>query len=56
MQLGLGTVAPEPGARLGHRVVKDWYQAHLERLHDDARVRQADLVQLARLAHESPSR
>ena len=28
----------------------DWYQPHLERLHDDARVRRADLDQLARIA------
>ncbi len=27
-----------------------WYQPHLERLHDDARVRRADLDQLARIA------
>ena len=33
-----------------------WYQPHLERLHEDARVRQADLVQLARLAGASSSR
>jgi DNA helicase II / ATP-dependent DNA helicase PcrA len=30
--------------------VIDWYQPQLERLHDDARVRRADLDQLARLA------
>ena len=27
-----------------------WYLPHLERLHDDARIRQADLLQLARMA------
>jgi DNA helicase-2/ATP-dependent DNA helicase PcrA len=27
-----------------------WYQPHLERLHDDARIRSADLAQLAQLA------
>jgi DNA helicase-2/ATP-dependent DNA helicase PcrA len=37
-------------------LVNAWYQPHLERLHDDARVRQADLVQLARLAQAAPSR
>ncbi len=31
-------------------LVKDWYQPHLERLHDDAPVRAADLDQLAQLA------
>jgi DNA helicase-2/ATP-dependent DNA helicase PcrA len=30
--------------------VQRWYQPQLERLHDDARVRQADLAQLARIA------
>ena len=33
-----------------------WYQPHLERLHDDATIRQADLTQLARLAQGSPNR
>jgi DNA helicase-2/ATP-dependent DNA helicase PcrA len=37
-------------------LVNAWYQPHLERLHDDARIRQADLTQLARIAHASPSR
>jgi len=31
-------------------LAKDWYQPHLERLHDDAPVRAADLGQLAQLA------
>jgi DNA helicase II / ATP-dependent DNA helicase PcrA len=34
----------------------DWYQPHLERLHDDARVRRADLDQLARIAGQQPGR
>ena len=33
-----------------------WYQPHLERLHEDAAIRQADLAQLARIAQGSPSR
>ncbi|MEI2414793.1 ATP-dependent helicase [Orrella sp. JC864] len=33
-----------------------WYQPHLERLHDDARVRQGDLDQLLRLAGSYASR
>jgi len=33
-----------------------WYQPHLERLHDDAAIRQADLGQLARLAAATSSR
>jgi DNA helicase-2/ATP-dependent DNA helicase PcrA len=37
-------------------LVSRWYQPHLERLHDDARIRQADLVQLARMAHGTPTR
>jgi DNA helicase-2/ATP-dependent DNA helicase PcrA len=36
--------------------VRRWYAPHLERLHDDARVRQADLVQLARMAQGHASR
>lgn len=36
--------------------VIDWYQPHLERLHDDARVRRADLDALARIAATQPSR
>jgi DNA helicase-2/ATP-dependent DNA helicase PcrA len=33
-----------------------WYRPHLERLHEDAQVRAADLLQLARLAHGYPDR
>jgi DNA helicase-2/ATP-dependent DNA helicase PcrA len=33
-----------------------WYRPHLERLHDDAGVRQADLAQLAQMAAGYPSR
>ena len=33
-----------------------WYEPHLERMHDDAVVRQADLVQLAQIASGYPSR
>jgi len=33
-----------------------WYRPHLERLHDDARVRLADLEQLARIAAGQPGR
>ena len=36
--------------------VVDWYRPHLERLHDDARVRLADLQQLARIAAGHGSR
>jgi DNA helicase-2/ATP-dependent DNA helicase PcrA len=36
--------------------VLDWYRPHLERLHDDARVRLADLEQLQRIAAGHPSR
>ncbi len=34
----------------------DWYQPHLERLHEDARMRRADLDVLARVAASQPSR
>jgi DNA helicase-2/ATP-dependent DNA helicase PcrA len=33
-----------------------WYASHLERLYDDAAVRQGDLVQLAQIARTYPSR
>jgi len=41
-----------PGLRwpLEVELVRDWYQPHLERLHDDAPVRAADLDQLVQLA------
>ncbi|MEP7056937.1 MAG: ATP-dependent helicase [Caldimonas sp.] len=50
--LGARTSAWPDELQLTHR----WYEPHLERLHDDARVRQADLVQLARMAHGAPTR
>ena len=37
-------------------LVRHWYQPHLERLYDDARVRLGDLEQLERLAAASPTR
>jgi DNA helicase-2/ATP-dependent DNA helicase PcrA len=33
-----------------------WYEPHLERLHEDATIRRADLAQLERLAAQYPSR
>jgi DNA helicase-2/ATP-dependent DNA helicase PcrA len=33
-----------------------WYQPHLERIHDDAVLRRADLIQLAQIAQGYPSR
>ncbi|HSB25900.1 MAG TPA: ATP-dependent helicase [Burkholderiaceae bacterium] len=36
--------------------VRQWYQPHLERLHDEPRARLADLAQLAELAHGYASR
>jgi len=33
-----------------------WYTPHLERIHDDANIRQADLIQLAQIASSYPSR
>jgi DNA helicase-2/ATP-dependent DNA helicase PcrA len=35
---------------------KDWYEPHLERLHEDATTRQIDLVQLEQIAATYPSR
>ncbi|MCB1500991.1 MAG: ATP-dependent helicase, partial [Bauldia sp.] len=50
---GLDRASPWPGEI---ERVRDWYQPHLERLHDDATVRAADLVQLQRIAETYPSR
>ena len=36
--------------------MRGWYQPHLERIHDDAAVRAADLVQLEQIAAGYPSR
>ncbi len=36
--------------------MRHWYEPHLERMHEDAVVRQADLVQLAQIAAGYPSR
>jgi DNA helicase II / ATP-dependent DNA helicase PcrA len=33
-----------------------WYAPHLERLHEDAKIREADLLQLAQIASTYPSR
>lgn len=41
-------------AEIGH--VRRWYEPHLERLHEDASVRQADLLQLEQIAAGYPSR
>ena len=47
-------------ARLGWptdlEAVRRWYEPHLERLHEDAAVRRADLVQLEQIAAGYPSR
>ena len=37
-------------------VAAHWYQPHLQRLHEDATIRQADLAQLARMAAAYPTR
>jgi DNA helicase II / ATP-dependent DNA helicase PcrA len=36
--------------------VRKWYEPHLERIHDDAHLRAADLVQLEQIAASYPSR
>ena len=36
--------------------VRLWYEPHLERIHEDATVRRADLVQLEQIAAGYPSR
>jgi DNA helicase-2/ATP-dependent DNA helicase PcrA len=42
------------GVQMG--LVRRWYQPHLERLYDDARIRLGDLEQLEQLAAAAPSR
>ena len=37
-------------------LVRRWYEPYLERIHDDAVVRQPDLIQLAQIATGFPSR
>jgi DNA helicase II / ATP-dependent DNA helicase PcrA len=37
-------------------LVRRWYEPHLERIHEDAVVRQADLLQLVQIASTYPSR
>jgi DNA helicase II / ATP-dependent DNA helicase PcrA len=37
-------------------IVCRWYAPHLERLHEDAKIREADLLQLAQIASTYPSR
>jgi DNA helicase-2/ATP-dependent DNA helicase PcrA len=37
-------------------VARRWYEPHLERIHDDAMLRQADLLQLVQIASTYPSR
>ena len=41
-------------AEIGH--ARRWYEPHLERVHEDASVRQADLLQLEQIAAGYPSR
>ena len=48
-----GKSAGWPGAL---ELVRQWYAPHLERIYDDAMMRQADLVQLAQIASSYPSR
>jgi DNA helicase-2/ATP-dependent DNA helicase PcrA len=49
-----GADATPWGAQMG--LVRRWYQPHMERLYDDARVRLGDLEQLEQLAAAAPSR
>jgi DNA helicase-2/ATP-dependent DNA helicase PcrA len=41
-------------AEIGH--ARRWYEPHLERIHEDASVRQANLLQLEQIAADYPSR
>jgi len=54
------TVAALGGGKVGWpgeiAAVRAWYEPHLERLHEDATMRQADLTQLEQIAAGYPSR
>jgi DNA helicase-2/ATP-dependent DNA helicase PcrA len=53
LYLAMDKASPWPGEV---ERVRQWYQPHLERIHDDAALRAADLVQLQRIAETYPSR
>lgn len=46
----------KPGWPAEMDLIQRWYEPHLDRIHEDARIRQADLVQLAQIAAGYPSR
>ncbi|MCW2309508.1 ATP-dependent helicase [Rhodobium gokarnense] len=46
----------KPGWPADLEAVRLWYEPHLERLHEDARMRRADLSQLEQIAGNYPSR
>jgi DNA helicase-2/ATP-dependent DNA helicase PcrA len=46
----------QPGWPVEMDVVTGWYEPHLHRIHEDAHVRQGDLVQLCRIAATYPTR
>ncbi len=51
---GLGAADPHWPAELGR--VRRWYEPHLERIHEDADMRRADLMQLEAIAAGYPGR
>jgi ATP-dependent DNA helicase UvrD/PcrA len=53
MQLVRGRAAGWPSEL---DLVRQWYEPHLDRIHEDAALRQADLLQLAQIAQGYPSR
>ena len=48
--------AGKPGWPAEIDYARRWYEPHLERIHEDASVRQVDLVQLGQIAAGYPSR
>jgi len=54
--LALGLVRGDAGWPADIERARLWYEPHLERLHDDAQLRRADLVQLEQIAAGYPSR
>ena len=45
-----------PAGRPSSMLARRWYEPHLQRIHDDAMLRQADLLQLVQIASTYPSR
>ena len=56
VELCSSCVRARPAGRPRSSCARRWYEPHLERIHEDASVRQADLLQLEQIAAGYPSR